>query len=306
MAPQPSRPLVTPKDIVWLTLLFPATWLTRLLPLSWLYPLGDALAASRAALLRRSRKGLLRALSAGLDADPASPELHAIAAQFIRNRILCHLDDLLIVHRFPDLHWPNVEVVHLDYLTQALSAGKGALLLNGHFYASRVAKRYLAATGFRSLSVRNHAPPYWAVGQFGNRFLRQRFTAFLGAVLGDEVSSSDPDCSLKMLARLRAGGLIDYYVEARISREQVTRRVLGRDRTYAAGFLHVARLAGCPLVPMRCAGNSRRLRIEFGEPFELQDAPDRRTFVETNMAVILRNLEEQIKSNPAEWYLWAS
>jgi lauroyl/myristoyl acyltransferase len=136
------------------------------------------------------------------------------------------------------------------------------------------------------------------------RLLHKRYVAFIGEVLGDEVFIQDPDCSLKMLARLRSGGLLDCHVDAGFSREVVKRRFLGREESFPAGFLHVAKLAGCPLVPLHCLGDSRRLRIEFGKALWLKDAPDRRGFAETNLTEILRILEEQIKSHPAEWDFW--
>jgi predicted LPLAT superfamily acyltransferase len=167
-----------------------------------------------------------------------------------------------------------------------------------------MAKRYLAAIGFPSLSVRDLNPRDLRAGRLGMRFLQKRYVALVGQVLGDEVSVQDPDCSLKMLARLRSGGLIDCHVDAPLSREVIERRFLGRQMRFPAGFLHVARVADCPLVPIHCLGSSRRLRIEFGKALWLESAPDRRAFAENNLSKVLRILEEQIISHPAEWDLW--
>jgi len=298
------RPLIRMKDIAWLVYLYPARWLARVLPLRSLYALGDASAVCGAACLRGPRKALLERLALAFNADTTDPGLRAIADRYFRNAILRFLDDLLIERRLLELHPRNVEIVHLENLTEALSAGRGAVLVSGHFFASRLAKRYLATIGFPSLSVRNYEPPDENAGRLGIRLLQERYVALIGEVQGEEVSIQDRDCSLKMLARLRSGGLIDCHVDAPYSQEVVKRGFLGREKTFPAGFLHVAKLAGCPLVPLHCLGNSRRLRIEFGKALWLENAPDRRTFAETNLTPVLRVLEEQIKSHPAEYDLW--
>jgi lauroyl/myristoyl acyltransferase len=302
--PQPPRPLVAIKDIAWLLYLYPARWLARVLPLRFVYALGDAAGACAAACLPATRKALLRSLALAFSPDIGDPALNALADRYFRNDILRFLDDLLMQRLLREHRLRNAEVVHLDNLTQALAAGHGALLVSPHFFASRLAKRHLATIGFPSLSVRHHAPPDRHAGRFGMRFLQKHYVALVGEALGDEVSALDPECSLKMLARLRSGGLVDCHMDAACSREVVRRSFCGREKPFPAGFLHVAKLAGCPLVPLECLGNSRRLRIEVGKPIWLSDAPDRRSFVETNLTPVLRVVEEQIKRHPAEWDLW--
>jgi KDO2-lipid IV(A) lauroyltransferase len=292
------------KDIAWLVYLYPARWLARVLPLRSLYLLGDASAICGSACLRGPRKALLERFAVAFNADTADPRLSAIADRYFRNTILRYLDDLLMERRLPELRLRNVEIVHLDNLTEALSAGRGAVLVSGHFFASRLAKRYLATIGFPCLSVWNREPADRKAGQLGIRLLQKRYVAFLGKLVGDDVTIQDPDCSLKMLARLRSGGLVHCQVDAAFSQEVVNRRFFGQEESFPAGFLYVAKLAGCPLVPLLCLGNSRRLRIEFGKALWLENAPDRRSFAETNLTEVLRILEEQIKSHPAEWDFW--
>ncbi len=292
------------KDLAWLVYLYPARWLARILPLRWLYALGDAAAFCGPAFLRAPSKALLRRLGIAFDAGAADPRQRAIARLYFQNAILRFLDDLLMERLIEQRHLRNVEILHIENLTQGLSAGRGAVLISGHFFAGRLAKRHLATIGFPALSVRHHAPPDSKAGRLGMRFLQQRYVALVGRALGDRVSIQDPDCSLKMLARLRGGGLVDCHVDVGFSKDVVRRNFLGREKRFAAGFLHVAKLAGSPLVPIYCAGSSRRLRIEFGPALWLADAADRRSFVETNMTAVIRILEEHIKRDPAGYDLW--
>lgn len=292
------------KDIAWLVYLYPARWLARVLPVRSLYALADASAVCGSVCLRRPRSALLARLAAVFNTDATDPRLSELADQYFRNAILRFLDDLLMERLLRERHLRNVEIVHVEHLTEALSAGKGAILVSAHCFASRLTKRYLATIGFPSLSVRDYEPEDDWAGHLGMRLLKKRYVAFLGEVQGEEVAVQDPDCSLKMLARLRAGGLVECHADAGTSREVVKRKFLGEETAIPAGFLHVAKLAGCLLVPLHCMGNSRHLRIEFGKAMALQNAPDRRSFAESNLKEILRILEEQIKSHPAEWDFW--
>ena len=299
-----TRPLIRIKDIAWLVYLYPARWLARVLPLRTLYALGDVSATCGSACLRGPRKALRERLAVAFDADSADPRLRATADCYFRNTILRYLDDLLMERLLRESRLRNVEVLHLENLTGALSAGRGAVLVSGHFFASRLAKRYLATIGFPCLSVWNREPPDRKAGQLGMRLLQKRYVALLGELVGDNVTIQDPDCTLKMLAKLRSGGLVACHVDAAYSQEVVKLRFLGQEESFPAGFLHVAKLAGCPLVPLLFLGNSRGLKIDFGKALWLKDAPDRRSFAEINLTEVLRILEKQIKSHPADWDFW--
>jgi len=197
-------------------------------------------------------------------------------------------------------------VVKLENLTEALLSGKGAVLVSGHFFAIRMAKRYLASLGYPSLSVRNLYPADAPAGRFGKRFLLPRYVEFLSQIARTESSTKDPDRSLKMLARLRTGALIDVLFEGSddsSARQIIRRAFLGCKEEFATGYLHLAWVAGAPLVPMFCVGSSRDLRIEFGEPLRPEKWPDRSRFAEEGLSLILRLVEEHIRKTPEEWDL---
>jgi Kdo2-lipid IVA lauroyltransferase/acyltransferase len=299
-----ERPLIRLKDVAWLVYLYPARWLARVLPISWLHALGDVAALLGSTCLRGPRRRLRERLRLAFDQETPDSRLQDIARQYFRNAILRFLDDLLMDRLFRGRCLRNVEVVHLERLTSALAAGRGAILVSGHFLASRLGKRYLADIGYPSLSVRNFEPPEPWAGRLGMRFLTKRYVSFVGSVLGEEVSIQDPECSLKMAAALRSGGLIDLHADAPFGRERVPRELLGEVFDFPVGYLRVARFAGCPLVPIHCQGSSRRLRIEFEHALMVESAPDRDSFAELNLTGVLRILEKQIRTHPAEWDLW--
>jgi lauroyl/myristoyl acyltransferase len=198
----------------------------------------------------------------------------------------------------------NVELIGLENLTGALAGGNGAVLVSGHFFASRVAKCHLASCGFPSLTLRHPDPrDNWA-GRMGKQYLQKRYMKLVGEVLGDEVSIGDPDCSLKLMARLRSGGLAGIHADVGFSRPVTRRELLGKERAFAAGYLHLAWVAGAPIVPVHCRGSSRNLEIEFDEPLQPAGWADRESFVAYATGEMWRTLETHIRRTPEQWDLW--
>ena len=302
--PRHRRPLLRVKDLVWLTYLYPGKWLASLLPLNWMYAFGDALAWFAPFVLRAPRRRLLDRLAVVFPAEVGNARMEQIARDYFRNDVRRFQDDLIMERHAPASRAGTVGLVNLENLTGALSSGCGALLISGHFFASRAAKRHLAAVGYPSLSVRHHDPPDDWAGRLGKRFLQERYVKFLADVLGEEVPISDPDCSLKLLSRLRSNGLVDLHMDARFSRERRRLDFLGQSIRFPTGFLHLAWAARAPLVPMLCLGDSRRLRIEFGAPVHPREWQSRDRFVEEGLARMVKTLEEQVLRAPEQWDLW--
>jgi KDO2-lipid IV(A) lauroyltransferase len=300
----PSKSLVRVKDFAWLVYLYPLRWISVVAPVDWFRALGDMASRLGAKSLPRARARLVARLAVAFGAECDERRLQEIADAYFRRAIFRFFDDLLLARVPPPRLLRNVTLTGREHLDDALARGRGALLVSGHLCASRLAKRHLASIGYPALTVRNHVPPDPVAGRLGRALLLPRYVALVGKALGEEVALQDPECSLKMLARLRAGGLVDCHVDVMLSQEVVTRPFLGADMRLAAGYLHVARLAGCPLVPIHCRGDSRDLAIDIGAPFSLVPAADRGAFVQANVAQIAALLEAQVRRDPAEWDMW--
>jgi lauroyl/myristoyl acyltransferase len=302
--PAGATPLVRGKDLGWYFYLYPARWLTERLPLRAAWALWDGLARLGAACLRRTRRRLVARLQLAYPARADRVLTERIAAEFLRNAIRRFGDDLLLPRFARCGGLGPVELVHPERLAAALARGRGALLVSGHFMASRVARQHLAAIGHPAAVVRNLAPRDSSAGRLGRRGIQRRYVDFLTSVIGEQIAIGDPDCSLKMMARLRAGGLVDVHVDAAFSRVIEHREFLGVRYPFAGGAFHLAWIVGAPVLPVHCTGSSRRLRIEFGVPIDPQDEPDRDAFVAGALDRAVAGLERQIRAAPAEWDLW--
>lgn len=299
-----SIPLVSVKDVLWFVYLYPLRFAASRLSASNLYRLGglmeplfQALAAKRRSIAReRMRKALGCAIS--------DREVDRLSRRFVANAIWRALDDLHLADPPSAGRFAPPVIDGLDHLTHALSAGKGVLLLTGHFYANRLAKHYLARTGYPVMSVRHGEPPDQWMGRLGARVLQPRYVQFLHRVIADEVFLQDPQCSLKIFRRLRGGGLVNVHFDASFSPRSVTLPFLGGTKRFATGLLEVVRLSQCAVVPMVCTGNQRGWTIRFDEPLRLTPADSRDGFVAANIHQFVARLERQVIEHSSEWESW--
>ena len=181
-------------------------------------------------------------LAAALGPGVPSSRLKLIARRFVANFVWRAGDDLLL------LRDPAPTRCRLfqggEHLDAALATGKGALLVSLHWYAGRAATRYLAAAGYPVLTIRNAKPPDLLMGRLGERILQPRYNRLLHAVIRDEVFIQDRECSLKILGRLRSGGIVDLHCDAPFSQSLIERPFLGQSFPFPAGMFHLARTSG--------------------------------------------------------------
>jgi KDO2-lipid IV(A) lauroyltransferase len=282
--------------------LYPVRFLFRVMP-AGLVRNGVELALPVVPMLfRAARREVERKLTTALGASDETSR--RIAERFLANLVRRMRDDLIGDRLLASGQLPRVELAGLDHLESARQAGKGVMLVSGHFYATRLAKRYLAEIGYPILSVRHHSPPDTQMGRLGSRWLQKRYIEFLHGVIREEVLLDDPECTLKIFARLRSGGLVHIYLDAPFSHEQMRLPFLGRNPRFPAGFLRIVRLSGCALVPMTCLGHSSRLVIRFEEPVWPGDSGGPEEFTARNLPPLVRWLEAQIRAYPDEWDAW--
>lgn len=298
------RPLLAPKDLVWLLYLYPVRFCVQRMPLPLLRAIGEAATPFVELLLQRSRKALEGELSSRLGLNAAGGQARQIARRCLANAVRRLLDDLVLEAGMAPGRLRPAEITGLEHLEGARRAGRGVMVVSGHFYATRLAKRYLAELGYPMLSVRHGAPPDTQMGRLGSKWLQKRYVDFLHRVIRDEVFLQDPECTLKVFARLRSGGLVHVHIDAPFSRDEVRLPFLGRLRRFPAGFLRIVRLSGCALVPMLCLGDRSRFAIRFDEPVRLIDGASHEEFIARNLPALVRRLEAQILEYPDQWDAW--
>lgn len=296
------EPLITIDDLLWFLYLYPLRVLSAISPRSLLYSIGK-LSWFRARKRRdAAARRILKAQCPGIPRD----QIQHIAGKFLANSAVRMLDDLVV-------SWPSYmrrlrcrEIQGLDQLQRARSGGKGVILLTVHFCAIRIAKQYLGSIGYPILTVRDEIAEgdWW--GQLGRRILAPRRVEFLQAIMGESVNVQDRGCVLKIVSRLRSGGLVNIHFDGLAGARTTPWTFLGTRRNFSTGIFDIVRLSGCAVVPMLCLGRSSDFRIVFGPMLEIVQTPGRDEFIDANLPAFVETMEQQILNHPEEWEQWMS
>jgi len=297
-----SMPLVTLNDLLWLLYLYPIRLLAIFLPRWFLYALGK-LSDPIVQLHARHRKAKAVPWIARV-CGTTPVEARRIASQSLSNGMYRTLDELLLLRASSGKMLRCTGINGLQHLEEAIARGKGVILLVGHFCANRIAVRYLAAQGHSALSVHNQSPSNRAGGRFGKRFLQPRAIQLQERANRDQVYIQDPDCALKIVRRLRTGGLAVVQVDGRGGKKVIEHTFLGVPWRVPSGIYEIVRVTDCAVVPMLALGRSTGFRIRFDPMLAVDRAASRETFVSANLPAFLAVVEKQIVENPQEWRLW--
>ena len=294
--------LITLNDLLWLIYLYPLRWLARVVPRRFLYALGN-LADPIVQFHARERKA--KAAPWIGEACGAAPDrARKIAELSLSNNLFRTLDDLLLLRPASELELRCEGLDGIEHLQNAIARGKGVILLVGHFCANRIAVRYLAQRGWAALAVHNRRPTNMAEGWFGRRWLQPRAIQLQKLAYPDQASIQDRDCSLKVMQRLRAGGLAVLQMDGRAGTNPIEQKFLGVSWDVPSGIFEIARLSECAVVPMLCLGCGDGFRIRFDPALEIVRESSREAFACANLPRFLRVVERQIIEHPEEWRLW--
>jgi lauroyl/myristoyl acyltransferase len=153
------------------------------------------------------------------------------------------------------------------------------------------------------LSVHNQSPSNHAAGRLG-RILQPRYLELQRRAHPDVVYIQDPDCSLKILRRLRSGGLVNIQLDGIAGAQAIEYTFLGRLWRFPAGIFDLVQLSGCAVVPMLCLGGSAGFCVSFNPMLDVVKADSRDECVAANLPGFVTALEKQIADHPEEWRLW--
>jgi lauroyl/myristoyl acyltransferase len=296
-----TLPLVTLNDLLWLLYLYPIRLLARVLPRWSLYAIGKMSDPIIEFDARRAKAKAIPWIAQACGTTPADAK--RIASQSLSNTLLRTLDGLLLLRPSWDKMLRCTGLDGIQHLENAIARGKGVILLAGHFCANRIALRYLATKGHPALFVHNQRSLNKAEGRFGRRFLQPVNAQLLRRANPDHVSNQDPDCSLRIMRRLRTGGLVALQIDAG-GGTPIEQTFLGVPWSVRCGIFEIVRLTDCAVVPMLCLGSSSGFRIRFDPMLEIDGAPSREAFLSANLPHFLGVVERHIIENPGEWRLW--
>lgn len=295
------QPLATVKDICWLLYLYPLRWIVAQLPaggVDWLCRMVTLLCQVPT---RGEKRRMAVAGARALGSQRSRSELRAISRRWVANSVRQAFDDLLYARSAHSMREFKVNVCGLKHLEKANAAGKGVIVLSGHFFATRAAQRYLAERGYLWLSVVGGQASEWKRTGTGLAQARRRT---IGGKPLEAVSIRDPACLPKIVQRLRSGGLVSIRLDSPIAQNAVWHPFLGKPSRFPTGFLEIVRRTGCALLPMLATGDARGLTIRFDEPAQMVMAPTRDEYAAANLPPLAAKLESWVVEYPDQWEPW--
>lgn len=293
---------ITVKDLFWLIYLYPVRWCAALLPPTVFVRAGMLLDPVCRLLAGKTSRRIEPILKTALGISDRESRL--IARRFFRSSLRRSLDDLVIDRLAKRGQWSCKEMRGLENLERASAGGRGVILVTGHFHATRLVKRYLAEQGYPVLSIRNGEPPDRAAGVLGLRWLQPRYVRLLGEVIRDEVMLQDRELTLKVMRRLRNGGIVNVHLDTIYSVETLTHPFLGLNWSFPAGFLRIAAACGAAIVPMSCHGDCSGFSVCFEPEHVLREAGDAGQVARLNLPDLISRLECQVRAHPDQWDAW--
>ena len=192
----------------------------------------------------------------------------------------------------------------LDHLDTALAQGKGVLLLAAHVNSMGLLLAVIQLRR-RGYDVRCPMPAQqdaWAPTPF-RRVINRRLGAPPSLV--DALGAFYAQFNVRPLVQvLKEKAVLVLVGDGWHSAGFIDVEFLGRQLPFTIGPLGLARLAGCPVVPMFCVGTPHHLRFEVETPFvvkrggpEADDLPGRLTH-------FIHSVEQRMLANIPSWQHW--
>jgi len=298
MAAPTHAPLVRWRDVLWLVHFYPLQWITRICPASMLPAIERA--SGRVFEIVRPRKRRLAAARIAAALGVGGVEADAIARRFLGHSIqMTHFERRL--GRFGAMVAAPFRTIGREHLDVALAQRKGIILNAMHRFASPHVIRQLREAGYPILAVVQSQP---SGSRLGRRWIAASRKRMLEYFYADRVETHDPDLTLRIVERLRGGGIVAIAADARRSNTPVNVRLLKGETTISSGILDLARLTGSPVLTCDFLFEGPGLVAEFAPPLELEPAATAQGFRQANLPRLVAALERRVLGCPDQWTQW--
>ncbi len=188
----------------------------------------------------------------------------------------------------------RVEVRGMEYIVQAIDAGKGAIFVSGHF-----ANWELLSSG-----LVQHGLPVMTVYRAASNPLADEIITGLRHAMGTPHQAPKGPAGARMLLSWMNGRKYIAMLSDQKMNDGVEAAFFGRPAMCPPAAAQLARRFGCPII----FASIRRTRgahfiIEVQEPFYVPQSKDRAADILAGVNEINRRLEAFIRAYPAQW-LW--
>jgi KDO2-lipid IV(A) lauroyltransferase len=276
----------------WIGLSF-CSLIVRILPESLIYAFAKFIASGGYKFAAKQRKIALDSLSIAFGREKSHSEIEKIARDCFMYMAKGGVEMLFLMYR-PELLKKRVQMVGKENLDNALSRGKGVILISAHFGNFPLLMGKISLEGYKIGGIMRPMRDHRAEKIF---FKKRNH-------LGIKTIYSVPrkECVEETLRSLRNNELVFIPVDQNFGTGGVFVDFFGQKAATATGPVVIARRTGAALLPcfiIRQPDDTHK--IVFEPPFALAAGKDANDTIAVNIQRLTNIIESYIRRYPAEW-----
>jgi len=271
-----------------------SAFLSRYIPRPWRYAIGTAVGEAVYWAWTSKRQTLLQNMATVLGLDPSDPRVRPVARRSMRN----YCKYLIEFLELPNLSASHSVVASMrlegeEHLTEAISSGKGVIIVSGHFGSMEPGGIRLAAmTDFHAV-YDTFRPAY-----LDNLIRRKRLEKGMKLIPVNQIR--------QMLRVLHGGGTIITLLDRPMAPGKgIKVRFFGRNAYVPAGPAVLAMKTGATLLPIYlCRLPDLTFTARILPAIGWTPSGDRDTDIQVITQKVMDTLQSVIREHPDQWYMF--
>ena len=263
------------------------------LPTPATYFIADRAATATYYLRGKLRNTVKQNLRQVMGPDATPKEVRTAAKKALRN-VTRYYADLLLLPRMniPRFFNEKLTLYDLDYLTDAITSGKGVIIVSAHYGNPELILQAAQTLGINSLGITEPLQPK-QISDFVHRLRASQGQTFL------PVSFSTIKEAIRWLGEGRAVSIL---CDRDIQRTGIVIPFCGAEARLPVGVVQLAMRTGATVIPMfsrRMKGNHFEVYTE--PPVEMTITGDEANDVRVNTLKIISYIEKYLRLDPGQW-----
>jgi KDO2-lipid IV(A) lauroyltransferase len=265
----------------------------KLIPSKGRYAFAQAIAKVGYSLVGRQRKIALESLHMAFAGEKSEEEICSIAQDCFTFMAKSAIEVMTLMDK-PELLDKRISFTHKEYLDEALSRGRGVILVSAHFGNFPLLLARLARAGYKTSGIMRPMRD----ARVEKIFLEKRNRYGVTTIYSQPRNT----CVTQTLQMLRGNGIVFIPIDQNFGTAGVFVDFFGRKAATATGPVVLAQRTGAELLPCFIIRQKDDTHLIAFEPaLKLVEAKDSAETVRINIQSLTDIIERYIRRYPAEW-----
>jgi len=182
-----------------------------------------------------------------------------------------------------------------EHVYRVIQSGRGAVALTGHLGAWQVTPFVIGRTGeLPPLTMAMASEPHGGAHGFESR-LRSRFNVVY--------TTESPFALIELSQRLQKGEIVGMQLDRSVGGAEVRLPVFGVPAPFPVGPAMLARVSGCPLIPVFAVyTGARQITVHYERPIEVPRTRDRNADVAQALGEAVAVYQQYVRRYAEQWF----